>query len=97
MRLIVGTDQIVEIPNLTDDQGNPVFSATVSARVIDRDGVGISGPVTLDHKGDGRYSGQLDNGDGLNPRHRYILEVTAEYSEAVRVWRQSLVAEYGRF
>ena len=95
MRLLVGTDQIVEIPLLSDDRGNPVLAARVEARVLDRKGDPLASPVPLDHRGEGRYSGQLDVGDSLVPRHPYTLEVTAAYSQAERTWRQKLTAEYG--
>lgn len=97
MRLLVGTDQVLSLEGLQDDEGNSVTTASVTARIIDRTGIDVTGNIALQHDGGGAYSAQLSNALPIDPRRTYILEAVAEYNGAKRTWRQSLLAEFGGF
>lgn len=89
-RIYLDNDHVVHLAGLTDDDGVAVTSATVEARVLDRNFQpvgGVSWPVTMSHVGNGDYEGVIDSSIVLTDRSLYYLEVTASYAGLDATWR----------
>ena len=100
MRLLVGTNQAVELHRLTDDQGDAIRSANVTAKVLGPNGNELPGgsiEIPMTHVADGKYSASIPAAANIQPRQRYILQVEAVWKGVSRVWRNHLIAEYGEF
>ena len=77
--LLVGNDQIVELPRLYEHvSGDPVNDATVTAVIKDRSGVelaSVSMPYVTDT--DGTYRGVIEDGVPLVAGRTYMVTVNA--------------------
>ena len=79
MSLFVGTDMVVEVEALADQDGNPVTGASVKATVLEADGetevTGVTWPVTLGDEGGGDYSGVIDDAVNITVGKVYWVRV----------------------
>ena len=92
--IYLGNDHVVEISNLTDEDGATITAATVEANLLDASDNIIAGPITLAHQGSGTYQGTLDAAIQLIHHRRYILRISATAGTRNGRWDLGLVSQY---
>tara|TARA_R110001583_G_scaffold25218_7_gene91464 strand:+ start:2951 stop:3268 length:318 start_codon:yes stop_codon:yes gene_type:complete len=84
---------VIELPELKDDTGSIVTTATVEATLTLEDGTavpGVTNPVTLSPAGSGRYIGMVPPID-LPDGSPIVVEVVSLYSGVKATSRETMV------
>ena len=100
MNIYIDSDNVITLTGLTDQDGAPVTSATVTARLQSLTGVDIVGetwPVTMAHVGSGTYRGSLSDALEIELGRCYRCTVIATIGSITRKWIDSVEATYGGF
>lgn len=96
--LYLGTDHVVSVTGLQNNDGSAITGATVTARVLDGTGGEVSGtswPITLSGDGSGNYEGTLPAEVALSVRGDFKLEIVAEGGGLKRTWKESISTSTG--
>jgi hypothetical protein len=97
MTLYVGTDLLLQVSGLKDQDDNAVTGATVEATVFESDAStevsGVTWPVTLSDDGGGDYSAVLEDTMALDNGRLYWIKVEITGSGADDTRWESFVAE----
>ena len=77
--IFLGNDTLIVLDEVTDTDGNPVDTATVTARLFDVNDTEITDgglPLALPNVSSGRYEAVLDKSVNLTENARYDLKYT---------------------
>jgi len=95
-QIFLGNDTLIVLDELTDSSGQPVDSATVTARIFDVNDAEITTgglPLTLPNVSSGRYEAVLDKDVNLIENASYELKYTAvDGADDLECW-QNLIAK----
>ena len=84
---------VIELPELKDDVGSLVTTATVEATITLESGEavpGVTNPILMTHQGSGRYVGQAPPIE-LDEDEKIIVKVRSEISGVVGTSKETMV------
>jgi len=84
---------VIDLPELKDDAGSLVTTATVEATITLESGEavpGVTNPIAMTHRGSGRYEGQAPPIE-LDEDEKIIVKVRSEISGVVGMSRETMV------
>lgn len=95
--IYVNNDSLIVLKRLTDRNGVPVTTATVTLEsLVDNDGNAVDGvmvPGTLNHTSDGNYELLVARTAGVVAGQTYYATVRALYSGLQGEWTETVIAK----